>query len=199
MKQNKSLVSIHRVDDRKSGILDLAATLAAAITIAIVAGFVSGIQFARADQAVAASYVPGAELAGKARYRYLVWPVFDAQLYAPGGRFNPGKPFALTLTYLRPLKGSDIAQYSADEMRNQGFADGTALRRWQTQMSSIFPDVTKGSQITGVRDMNGNAIFFANGREIGSIRDARFSRHFFDIWLGSRASDPSFRRSLTGS
>lgn len=179
--------------------LAVVSALFSSAMIGFLAIFLTFAPQARADQVTAASYVPRAELVGKARYRYLVWNVFDAHLFAPGGKYDPSKPFALTLTYLRDLKGSEIAKYSVDEIRAQGFTDESRLSLWQDEMARIFPDVGRNSQITGVRDKDGNAIFYSGGRRIGALNDPQFSRAFFDIWLGKRASDPSFRRSLTGS
>jgi hypothetical protein len=154
---------------------------------------------AAADAGPAARLVPSAELAGKGRMTYLGFRVFDAELYAPQGQYSPSKPFALKLTYLRNFKGSDIAKRSVDEMRRQGLKDEAKLKLWGDQMRAIFPDVSQGASITGVRDASGKAIFYKDGQQIGSINNPEFSRRFFAIWLGDNTSNPSLQASLTGS
>lgn len=154
---------------------------------------------ARAELRVASLHVPAAELVGKARLKYLVWNVFDARLYAPSGRWSADAPYALTLSYLRKISGTQIAELSVSEMRKQGFNNQAVLNRWQRQMDGIFPNVSPGTSITGVRDDKGHAIFYQNGKKIGQINDREFSRRFFNIWLGQAASDPGFRRRLLGT
>lgn len=154
---------------------------------------------AAADAGPAARLVPSAELVGQGRMTYFGFRVFDAELYAPQGRYSPSKPFALKLTYLRNFKGSDIAKRSVDEMRRQGLRDEAKLKQWGDQMRAIFPDVAQGASITGVRDASGKAVFYKDGRQIGTINDADFSRRFFAIWLGDNTANPSLQASLTGS
>lgn len=154
---------------------------------------------AAADAGPASRLVPSAELVGQGRMTYLGFRVFDAELYAPQGQYSPSKPFALKLTYLRNFKGSDIAKRSVDEMRRQGVRDEAKLKLWGDQMRAIFPDVSQGVSITGVRDGSGKAIFYKDGQQIGSINDREFSRRFFAIWLGANTSNPSLQASLTGS
>ncbi len=50
------------------------------------------------------AYVPGAALVGSARMRVMFWDVYDANLFAPAGEWQPGQPFALSLDYLRTLR-----------------------------------------------------------------------------------------------
>ena len=40
-------------------------------------------------------------LLGEGRLRVLFWEIYDASLYATNGVYDPEKPFALSLTYLR--------------------------------------------------------------------------------------------------
>ena len=152
-----------------------------------------------ADLRVPSAYVPEAQLVGKARLSYLAWSVYDAELYAPFGRWDRNAPYALSVNYLRTFTGAAIAKSSAEEIRKQGLKNEAALTEWQSKMEKIFPDVTNNSNLTGVRDKNGHAVFFFDGRKIGSIRDREFTNRFFDIWLGQKTSRPSFRRKLIGA
>ena len=138
------------------------------------------------------------ELVGKARMKVLFWNVYDAQLYAPGGRWSGDGSYALSLTYLRDLYGEKIAERSIQEMRKQGFSDESTLERWFELLASIIPDVSDQNTIVGVADAQANTRFYLDGELIGEIREPDFTRAFFSIWLGERTSEPELRDQLLG-
>ena len=151
-----------------------------------------------ADLRTARLEIPNAELVGEGRLKYLFWSVFDASLYAPGGTWSKDSPFALSLSYLRDLKGASIVDASIDEMRKQGMSDETTLKRWRDAMAEIFLDVDDQTTLTGIVNEDGHAVFYRNGNPAGVIRDAAFSQRFFDIWLGEKTSNPELRAKLIG-
>lgn len=153
---------------------------------------------ATADLQTARQHVPDAGLVGKARLKVLFWKVYDAELYAPEGSWSGDAPFALTLNYLRKLKGEQIAKRTITEIRGQGFDDEITLARWYEQMRSIIPDVDKNTNITGVADESGHTLFYRNGTLIGTIEEPQFSERFFGIWLDEKSSQPKFRKKLLG-
>jgi len=120
----------------------------------------------------------------------------DAELYAPNGQYNKQQPFALSLTYLRKLKGTKIVESTLSELRAQGMQDEASLADWSNQLQTIFPDVAKGSNITGVRDSAGHTVFYCDDSACGSVSDENFTNRFFDIWLGKATSKPEFRKKL---
>jgi hypothetical protein len=149
-----------------------------------------------ADQTVADRHIPNAELAGKARFKVLFWSVFDAKLYAQNADYNPEQPFALSLSYLREINGSEIVAKSISEMQVQGIFSKQELAEWKTQLSNIIPDVDSKTTITGVRDRAGNTLFYKNGENIGRVDNPRFTHGFFNIWLGENTSEPKLRNQL---
>ncbi|WP_209003538.1 chalcone isomerase family protein [Labrenzia sp. CE80] len=153
----------------------------------------------RADIGAAAKLVPAASLVGAGRLTFLGFRIFDAKLYAPSGTYDPSKPFALKLTYLRSFKGEAIARRTEKEMLRQGMPKGAALNGWTRDMARIFPDVGPGQSIIGVRDNKGHTLFYSGGRRIGSIKDKTFTKRFFSIWLGSNTNDPALRSRLIGA
>ena len=153
---------------------------------------------AAADLRTARLQIPDAELVGEGRLKYLFWSVFDAALYAPGGVWSADEPFALSLSYLRDLKGSSIVEASIDEMRKQEMTDDSTLERWRAEMVGIFQDVDDQTTLIGIVNEEGHALFFRNGEPAGVIADAEFSRRFFNIWLGENTSDPRLRAQLIG-
>jgi hypothetical protein len=140
-----------------------------------------------------------AKKVGAGRMTYLTLPVFDATLYAPGGVYAPDKPFALSLTYLRNIKGRDIARNSVEQMRRQGGHSDAKLTAWGEAMTGIFPDVANGTTLTGVHEADGATVFYRGAAEIGRVDDPAFSRAFFDIWLGAKTSQPALRKQLLGA
>ncbi|TYC55869.1 hypothetical protein FMN50_12025 [Rhodobacterales bacterium] len=152
---------------------------------------------ALAASGVVASAVPSAELVGKGRMSFLGFSIFDAELYAPDGTFRPARPFALKLTYLRDFKSSDIVESSVKEMRRQGVS-GAQLNAWSKQMARVFPNVSAGQSITGVRTAGGSATFYLDGRKLGTISSPGFTDRFFAIWLGNNTRNPQLRAQLIG-
>lgn len=146
-----------------------------------------------------ANTVPDAREVGSGRLTYMFWDVYDATLYAPRGQFDPRKPFALRLEYLRSLKGRAIADTSAEEIRKQGFRDEVRLAAWHEQMVRMFPSVQEGSVLTGIYAPGKGTSFYSGGKKIGTIKDEEFGRYFFNIWLGPQTRAPSLRRKLIGS
>lgn len=154
---------------------------------------------AHADIGPAASSVPSAQLVGKGRMTYLGFKVFDAQLYAPNGVYKSSGPFALKLTYLRNFKGKAITESTVKEIKRQGGVSAAQLASWEKQMLAIFPNVSPGQSITGVRTANGNTVFYYGGRKIGTISGSAFSKRFFAIWLGNNTRNPGLRAKLVGA
>ena len=144
------------------------------------------------------NYVDNAQLVGEGRLTYMFWDVYDASLIAPNGVWKRDKPFALKLNYLRKIDGKKIAERSVEEMRNLGINDEVKLATWHSQMRKIFPDVDDGKSLIGIRDHDGNAIFYSNDQQIGRIDDVEFSNAFFDIWLNDKTTSPKLRRKLLG-
>ena len=143
-------------------------------------------------------HVPQAETVGQGRLRVVFWDIYDASLYAPKGKFQEGRPFALQLSYLRAISRKEIADHSISEIRRQGFDDEIRLADWHTQMMQIFPDVAPNTSLTGVYTSNGQTIFFDGNKEIGRIQDSEFGKRFFNIWLGQQTSVPMLRKQLLG-
>lgn len=142
--------------------------------------------------------IPDAEIVGAGRLTFAFWDVYDATLYAPQGEFTGGRPFALSIQYMREIEGGDIADRSVQEMRGQGFSDEERLARWNAEMKNIFPDVRNGSVLTAIFLPGGKTFFYYGNKPIGHIADAEFTRRFADIWLSEKTSEPALRRRLLG-
>jgi hypothetical protein len=141
----------------------------------------------------------GQQPLGTARLRYWGFDVYDARLFvAPGfdAQRYEDQRFGLELSYLRELKGADIAERSIDEMRDLAPIEPAQARRWRAAMGALFPDVQRGDRITGVHVPGSGAHFYLNGRLLGDVADAAFSRQFFGIWLSPKTSQPRLREAM---
>lgn len=143
-------------------------------------------------------FIPDAQIVGAGRLTVMLWDVYDATLYAPGGIWSVDKPFVLSLHYLRDLSGNDIADRSVQEMRGQGFRDEVALAAWHAQMKAIFPDVNNGTTLSAVFIPGQHTEFFENNKRIGTIKGDAFLRQFSSIWLSKKTSEPALRQELLG-
>lgn len=137
--------------------------------------------------------------AGSARLRVMGLAIYDAQLWvAPGfvAQRYAQHAFALSLSYLRQLRGSAIAARSITEMLRQGPIDPATQAVWQNRMQALFPDVARGDRLTGVHQPGLGARFWLNGRFLGEVEEPGFGPRFFGIWLHSATSEPDMRRQL---
>jgi hypothetical protein len=147
---------------------------------------------------VVENYVPNAEKIGEGRLTFLAWDIYDATLYASKGQWKSVGPFALKLSYFREVSGTDIADQSMEEIRNQGFDDEIKLAAWHAQLKKIFPNVTKGSHLIGIYKHTGETIFYDQENKIGQINNPEFGRLFFNIWLGEKTNVLRLRKKLLG-
>lgn len=144
------------------------------------------------------NYVPNAQKVGGGTFSTLIWDVYVVRLDAPNGNYQPGQPFALTLTYLMDIEGADIAERSAEEIKDLGFNNLEILQNWQAQMTNIFPNVKEGDSLTGIYTKTGATKFYAGDKAIGTVEDPEFGKWFFDIWLSEKTPDPDLRAELLG-
>jgi hypothetical protein len=125
--------------------------------------------------------------------------VYDAALWAPDGALDFSRPFALVVRYARALEGASIAERSLEEIARLGAGSAAQRARWSARLLAMLPDVAAGDQIAGVHQPGQGARFYLNGRLLGEIDDAAFSRAFFAIWLDPRTSVPELRAALIGA
>ncbi len=139
-----------------------------------------------------------AQVVGQGRFSVFLFDIYDAELLSPDGRYNGLAPYALRLTYLRDIESDDIVEASLDEMRRQGEADVTALKRWKIWMTTYFPDIQKGDEAVMIALADGGMILMHNGVVRGQIDEVKFVTAFMGIWLSENALKPALSRTLRG-
>ncbi len=133
---------------------------------------------------------------GQGEMRWLGFRLYEATLWVSGERYEDSAPFALHLRYAREIPRERLVSSSLSEMRRLGWRDEAQLRRWESALESIFPDVARDHVIVGVSLPGRGAAFFHDGRPVGEVADPEFARAFFAIWLDARTRDPQLRARL---
>ena len=142
--------------------------------------------------------VPDAKLVGEARFQVFVFKIYDAQLYAPGGVYDPKGVYALRLNYLVDAKEDRIIKQTVKEMKRMKAASHAKIKSWVPVMEEAFIDMDEGSFADFIRTADGTLTLAANGKEISRIEDKRLVRALMNIWLGKKVRDTEFRDNLMG-
>jgi len=122
---------------------------------------------------------------------------YDAALWTDAPHWTMQAPFALTLTYHMSFSTNEIVSRSLEEMKRDDPKLGDAtLSKYRALMTSLFPDVKSGDEITGLHMPDGTTRIFRNGRPTGQASDPQFARAFFGIWLSAQTSEPRLRAQL---
>ena len=73
------------------------------------------------------------------------------------------------------------------------------LKRWQKQLTVIFPDIKENQSLIGYFDGKQRTLFFTGqGKYLGQIDSLAFSRSFFAIWLSDQSENLELSRQLRG-
>ena len=90
--------------------------------------------------------MPEAALVGKARLKVLLFPVYDASLYAPEGDYRKSGPLALELDYLFDVEKERIVNQTVKTFERRKLGSEADIANWRKIMDVHFSDVQKGRQ-----------------------------------------------------
>lgn len=130
----------------------------------------------------------------------LTWSVFRlyrATLYAPGS-FDPGRPYAIDLNYLRRITADQIVTASVSEIERLRAPGASDLALWRDALAALIPDVTLGGRLVGVFIPDQGVVFYSATQRLGEIPDARFAEAFGAIWLDPQTRSPTLRLAMLG-
>lgn len=144
-------------------------------------------------------YMDDGMLIGSATHEIAFWDIYDLTLYAEDHPFTGSPPYALEIAYQKGFRADLIADKSIALIREQNYTDEMRLAEWHSQLVTIFPDVSKGTVITGIYTEEMETAFYCDGMYIGQIKDPEFGQYFFNIWLGEDSTEPKLRQKLIGS
>jgi hypothetical protein len=129
---------------------------------------------------------------GQGEYRHFGLLIYTATLWAGDNPLRP--PLVLRLDYHRRIAGATIAATSLREMR-RFVAEPEIPASWGDRMREVFPDVVPGDHLVG-HHLADRAVFYQDGRHLGTIDLPGFAPAFFAIWLDPRTSAPALRAAL---
>jgi len=144
------------------------------------------------------SLVPAAKRVGQARFRVLLFSIYDAELFAPNAVFDREGAYALRLTYLINAKKDRIISSTVKEMQRQKSASPARIESWVPLMERHFISMDKGTHADFIHTADGRLVLAANGAAIAEITDHEFIAALMDIWLGPGVRDRTFQRDLMG-
>lgn len=136
-----------------------------------------------------------AKLQGAGRLNWLGFHIYDASFYRAGTLSSP--EFALNVRYQKSFKGSAIANSSADEMKKIGVPE-TQAALWGKELAGVLPNIESGQTLTAIYTPKQGTTFYHDGKRVGQIAGAEFSKAFFGIWLDPKTSVPKLRTDLLG-
>ena len=130
----------------------------------------------------------------------LTWSVFRlyrATLHVPGV-FDPDRPYAIDLSYLRRIPADQIVGRSMEEISRLRSTDPETLARWHSALTALIPDVALGSRLIGVFEPGARVSFYSDTQRLGEVGDPKFAEAFAAIWLDPQTRGPVLRAALLG-
>lgn len=133
---------------------------------------------------------------GAARFEFLIWTVYDAELWTPGGAAPTlGAPMALALTYRSDFTEAELVKSTVEELaRIQDPSPAAFARRFD----GCFGDVSDGARVTAVAEAPDRIAVYRDGARRCAVEATNAARRFLGIWLGENTRDRGFTRRLRG-
>ena len=137
---------------------------------------------------------------GNASFKFIFWPVYEAELYTKQASFDftPLPSFILTLNYQRAFNSVQIVKETEKQLLEIHPSQAEKFKPWLSRLNEILTDVSKGDSLSLYVDDNKYSSFYLNGNYLGSIEDEDFSQSFSAIWLARDDHYADFTRELTG-
>ena len=148
------------------------------------------------SSAVSAYPVPKMVMVGQGEMNWMFWKLYDIQLYSADGSYSETSvPVALSITYARDIKSSQLVLSTLDEWKLLSI---DYKPEWDEQLTQIWPSVKSSDRIDFVVNSSGQNQFYFNQQLIGEITDPEFSQAFLAIWLSPDTREPDLRKLLIG-
>ena len=142
-------------------------------------------------------YFDEINLIGEANYSFLLWNIYDAQLYSSAKSFNKDR-FALLLRYNKKISKERLVNETIDDMKEQKTLSKNQIDSWTRIFSNIYTNTQIGSRFLAIKMAEDKSIFFYNEKKIYESSDKDFLYLFFNIWLRKDSKNPSFSKKLLG-
>ncbi len=147
-----------------------------------------------AQASVIESALSDAELRGKATFRFIGLPIYEARLFtADGAPLDWSSDFGLELRYLRNVSKKDLVGSTMDEFSRTGSTPPV-----QDQLARCFDDVSKGDRYLAITQGRNKIGFWRNGRRVCTLSHPQITQRFMSIFVGDNTRSASFTRRLKG-
>lgn len=151
------------------------------------------------SQEIEAPFLTESHLVGTATYGIAFWDMYDLSLYSEQVPFVEGEPpYALEIKFLKDYTNSEYVDRVVSQVRENGINDEMRLAQWHSRFLSFFPDVENGTVITAIYNIDRETHFYVGEEYLGHMRDPRFGRRFFSIWVGDKGAESKVRDQLLG-
>ncbi|EEE36385.1 hypothetical protein RKLH11_218 [Rhodobacteraceae bacterium KLH11] len=136
-----------------------------------------------------------AELRGTATFRYLGFPLYDAQLFTQrGAPLSWNEDFGLELRYRRNVTKKALINSTLDEMERIGHAAPV-----RDQLEVCFHAISKGDRYLAISQGPDTVGFWLNGRKVCTMSYPGIKRSFMSIFLGENTRSAAFTQALRGN
>ena len=142
-------------------------------------------------------YFDEINLIGEANYSFLLWDLYDAQLYSESKIFDKNRS-ALILRYNKKITKDRLVEETIGDMKDQTKLSKTQIENWTKVFSNIYKTVQVGERFLAIRIASNKSIFFYNEKKIYESSDKDFLNLFFNIWLRNDSKNPDFSKKLIG-
>lgn len=139
------------------------------------------------------------EHAGSASVGFLIWRFFDANLWAPGGRFGWDRPSALTLTYRTDFSARELTDSTIEELERIAGWSPDRLADFRSDIAGCMADVGDGDRFTAASPEPDRIVLYLNGEQRCDLTEIGLRRAYLGIWLSQNSRFPDESRKLIGA
>ena len=135
-------------------------------------------------------------LIGNANYSFLLWDIYDAELYSTSKKYNSNE-LAIILKYNRSIDKETLIRETINDIKEQKSISNQQEEKWKSLLESIYIDTKTNKKFIAIK-INNKSIFYYNNKKLHESFDEEFNQLFFDIWLRSNSKNPNFTKTLLG-
>ena len=135
---------------------------------------------------------------GSASVGFLLWQVFDADLWAPDGRFGWDAPLALSLIYRTDFSARELTDSTIEEMERIAGWQPERLAEFRSEIGPCMTDVGDGDRFTAASPEPDRIVLYLNGEQRCELTEAGLRRAYLGIWLSQNSRFPDESRKLIG-
>lgn len=143
-------------------------------------------------------FVPDAKLVGEARFSVFLFPIYDASLYAPNGKYKKNGPLVLVLNYLFDLDKESLVSQTVEALERRELGTPRQIVEWTAILNKHFFDVVKKDKILIAFPDPETVSFSTNGGAPATVIDPAFAMAFKNLWLGDNIRNKKFQNQLLG-